>query len=463
MKKAWQMERELRDSAVPIDRRKESSAWFEAGFEVPYGDALISLFWESKTPGSGSPEIPYQEMTQSMDNQGFDVSQAEALLAEGIDLHKKGDKDQLRVLTARLLHALNTAPKIKNHPYHQYQHPETWEQVLAAMPAAHWRSEEALLRSDLGERIHQGWLGQLAGGSFGTAIEGYTGRQIEKVYGKVTDYITQPETTNDDVVYELILLDVYERMGAGITSEAIGLEWVRQIPFGWSAEWIALRNLGMGLMPPDSGSFLNPYSDWIGAQMRGMICGMLAPADPLKAARLAHLDGVVSHSRNGVYGEIFASVLTSLAFLTTEPRQLVQQAAGFIPAQSEYAAKLDFVVKTLEKNSDPQDALPALERHFEEYNWIHAYPNMAADVFSLWYGNGDFTESMALLAQAGNDVDCNAGLVGNVLGVMRGVPARWADPIGDLLETYITGKEKLSIRGLSEKTTRLALSKQKSS
>ena len=101
-------------------------------------------------------------------------------------------------------------------------------------------------------------------------------------------------------------------------------------------------------------------------------------------------------------------------------------------------------------------AWPVLDRHFETYNWIHAYPNLAADLFALWYGQGDFTETMSLLARAGLDVDCNGGLVGTVLGVMRDVPAAWADPIGDLLETYLPGKERLSIRALADQTARLA-------
>jgi hypothetical protein len=35
---------------------------------------------------------------------------------------------------------------------------------------------------------------------------------------------------------------------------------------------------------------------------------------------------------------------------------------------------------------------------------------------------------------------------------MDGVPEGWAAPIGDLLETYLKGKEKMSIRELSKKT-----------
>ena len=66
------------------------------------------------------------------------------------------------------------------------------------------------------------------------------------------------------------------------------------------------------------------------------------------------------------------------------------------------------------------------------------------------------TESFACLAKAGLDVDCNGGLVGNVLGIIRPVPAEWAEPLGDLLETYLKGKEKLSIRELAQKTARMA-------
>jgi len=110
----------------------------------------------------------------------------------------------------------------------------------------------------------------------------------------------------------------------------------------------------------------------------------------------------------------------------------------------------------LQSTPDPAAAWPELDKHFERYNWIHAYPNLAADLLALWYGGGDFTESMALLARAGYDVDCNGGLVGNVLGVICDVPPAWADPIGDLLETYIKGKERLSIRALAEKTAGLA-------
>jgi ADP-ribosylglycohydrolase len=456
MKKAWQMERELRDAAVPLDRRIHESNWYDSSFDVPYGDALLKMFWNSKVPGSGAPEIPYLEMAQAAYNKGLDTSAAANLIPQGIELEKAGKIDELRALTAEILEAINNAPIDRNHPFHQYEHPSSEHDIRDAMG----RVQETAIpfdRGNLGERIYQGWLGQLAGGSFGTCIEGYTGEQIYKVYGEIRSYVTAPETTNDDVVYELVLLDVFERLGQKMTSHELALEWVKQIPFGWSAEWVALRNLSMGIFPPKSGSFLNPYSNWIGAQMRGMVCGMLAPGWPMEAARLAHIDGAISHENNGIYGEMYAAVLTSLAFVRSDPREILVEAAEYFPQNSLYASVVRQSLAVVAAHENPAEAWKILEKAFEEYNWIDAHPNIAAVIYSLWYGRNDMTECFSLLAKAGLDVDCNGGLVGNILGVIQPVTREWAEPLGDLLETYLKGKEILSIRQLAAKTASLAL------
>ena len=454
-KKAWQLEREYRDAAVPVDRRKEAAHWEHVG-DFPHGDGLLRWNWNVRVPGSLAPDSFFLSMVQDWANQGYDVSEAEPLLPEGKKLEEEGRMEELRVLSARIMKVLKEAPKIPDHPYHSYEHPASWEEVKASIPASAGYKPLSGWKDEYAERIYQGWMGQMAGGSFGTAIEGYTGERIQQVYGEVRGYLIPPETTNDDVVYELLLLDVYEKMGKGLTSDVLGDEWVKKLPYGVSAEGTALRNLNLGIYPPESGTFLNPYCDWIGAQMRGMVCGMLAPGDPMEAARLAHIDAVISHARNGVYGEIYAAVITSLAFVMDDPRKIVMEGARYIPPKSEYAAKLQFCFDVLKSTDDAAHAWKLLDKHFERYNWIHAYPNLAADLLALWYGRGDFTETMSLLAKAGLDVDCNGGLVGNVLGVIRDVPSEWAEPLGDLLETYIKGKEKLSIRELAERTARLA-------
>lgn len=452
--KAWQAERDIRRSAVPLDRRLHPSSWCEQTAAEKGQDEVMFMLWESSVPGSGAPECLYREAAQSMENQGFDESVAVSLIPEGLLLARSGDAPALRVLTAHYLDALFAAPQDPLCSYLGFEHPGSWDEVLSRLPAAHTPQEEQ--PAGVEEKTLAGWVGQLAGGAFGTAIEGYTGQRISEIYGDVRSYVTDPETMNDDVVYELALLDAFESHGRGLTSQDIADEWLRQIPFGWSAEWIAIQNLRAGLTPPGSGSYRNPYSDWIGVQMRGMICGMLAPGRPLEAVRLAHLDGVVSHVANGVYGGMYAAALTALAYVRDDPRVVAVEAAGYVPLGSEYAAVLHECLDMVTRESDVSSALAWAEQRFEQYNWIHVYPNMAVDIISLWYGGRDITESFALLARGGLDIDCNAGLVGTVLGVMGGVPAVWADPIGDRLETYIPGKERLSIHALAERTARLA-------
>jgi hypothetical protein len=141
----------------------------------------------------------------------------------------------------------------------------------------------------------------------------------------------------------------------------------------------------------------------------------------------------------------------------SNPRQILLEAAEYIPQKSLYAAVVRDCLSIVASEKNPAAAWKILEKHYEEYNWIDAHPNIAAVICALWYGQKDMTECFSLLAKAGLDVDCNGGLVGNVLGVIQPVPEAWAAPLGDLLETYLKGKEKLSIRELAAKTVRLAV------
>jgi hypothetical protein len=140
----------------------------------------------------------------------------------------------------------------------------------------------------------------------------------------------------------------------------------------------------------------------------------------------------------------------------TDERALLEEALTYIPPHSEYVAVAREILAILRSEPNPAAAWRLLDVRFEEYNWIHAYPNLAADMLALWHAHGDLTTAFRWLAHAGLDVDCNAGLVGTVLGIMHGAPEKWVAPLGDLLETYLRGKERLSIRALATRTARLA-------
>ena len=230
------------------------------------------------------------------------------------------------------------------------------------------------------------------------------------------------------------------------------------MPTGWSAEQIALDNLRRGIYPPESGAWKNPYQEWIGAQMRGAICGQVAPGNPREAARLAWMDGVISHAGNGVLGEVFNAVLASLAFVEQDARRLLDQAIALIPRDSEYYSVLGFAREAAEKG-DFDSAWAACEEEYKQYNWIHAYPNAAAEVVALWFGNGSFDETMHAICMCGQDVDCNAAQLGAILGIQKGtasIPERWYLPLGTTIKTYLRDHKEIELDTLVTQTLQAA-------
>ena len=104
---AWQEERDVRRSAVPLDRRLHPSNWSEQTVADKGQDEMMFMLWESRVPGSGAPECLYRGAAQSMENQGFDESVAVSLIPEGLRLARTGDVPALRRLitsTHCLLH-----------------------------------------------------------------------------------------------------------------------------------------------------------------------------------------------------------------------------------------------------------------------------------------------------------------------------------------------------------------------
>jgi hypothetical protein len=190
--------------------------------------------------------------------------------------------------------------------------------------------------------------------------------------------------------------------------------------------------------------------------MRGAICGQVAAGNPREAARLAWLDGVISHTGNGVLGEVFNALLVSLAFIESDMRRCLDRAIALIPADSEYYSVIRFARQQAE-TADFAAAWAACEERFKQYNWIHAYPNAAAEVTALWFGNGDFDETMHYIAMCGQDVDCNAAQIAVALGAQQGrVPERWF--LGETVQTYLRGNMKnLSLGFLTDQTVAAAV------
>jgi len=452
--KAWEMERDLRKSAKPRALTEEEQSWDEISKMEQHEDASVKILWHSEVPGSAAPEKLIIGAVQSMENRGYDVTKAEEFISAGLKAYRQNDMGELHRITSLIFHELYNAKKDPTSPYRNFKEYGSWQEFQKAAGSFE-RYEYDVFSGEFEEKIYGGWMAQICGGALGTALEGYTTENLKQTFGQIDDYVRKPNTYNDDITYELAFLKAFGSKGYNVDSLHIAQEWVRLIPFGWSAEDVALRNLRYGIYPPESGRFNNPYSEWIGAQMRGAICGMVSPGDPFLAAELAWKDGVISHHNNGVLGEVFNAILCSLAFVKCDIMEIVQDCIGLLPQDSEYYHVVKYAFDQCMLFDDWQAAWANCENKFERYNWVHAYPNAAAEVVALWFGNGDFDRTMKIIAQEGQDVDCNAAQIAAVVGIMKGPAAlseKWTYPIGNELVTYMREMKKLKINELADWT-----------
>lgn len=454
MKRAYEYDQDLIQNAVPVILSEEEQTW-ESAFVVDDANwTAIKLLWGSNVPGSGAPERVLLGGILSMYNMGYDVTEAEKLIPQALEARANEDKVTLSRLSAHIMHILNNAKQIPNHAYLSYTVYDTFEQYRGKVEFAKYPGVD-VVSPEFYDRIYAGWIAQIVGAALGTAVEGYTADAIQKAFGEVRNYIRKPSTYNDDITYEIAFLDAFEKYGYGITSAQIAEAWISLIPSGWSAEDIALKNIGLGVYPPESGYRSNPFREWIGAQMRAAICGMVAPADPELAATLAFKDGVVSHHNNGVIGGVFNAVMCAMAFCEADMRTIVCKAIEMVPTDSEYFSVVRFAWEQCEKTRDYRVAWKMCEERYRQYNWIHAYPNAAAEVVALYFCGNNFDTCLNIIAMVGQDVDCNAAQVMTLFGLAYGlncIDGRWRDPIRDDLQSYVRGYEKTTITAIAQQT-----------
>lgn len=459
--KAWERERDIIQNSVPCYNPDDNKVFWEEQSAGPEeaGDALTRLHWHSRVPGSRAHESICTAAVQAMENRGYTVKNSEDLLARGYKALEEDDIIELRKLEWDVLNATYNAEKDENSPYWNQTFYDTFEDLEKVVNYPETVNVD--MGEDLENREYAGWLSQIIGGAYGTCIEGYTAKNIFNKYGTVDRYIRKPNTYNDDITYELVLIKAYQEFGKNTTATDIAKEWVLRIPSGWSAEEWALRNLQVGIMPPESGRFNNPFNEWIGAQMRGVTLGQIYPGNVRMAAKAAFEDASISHARNGILGEVFNAMMASMAFYMSDVREIVKTAVDLIPADSEYGTVVRFALEQCEKYGSWEEAWAPCEKKYERYNWIHAYPNACAEVIAMWFGNGDFDRTLQIAGGCGQDVDCNAAQIMTIIGIIHGpscIRPYWSDPFGDDLDTYVRGMKKMSIRELSKMTADVARS-----
>jgi len=198
------------------------------------------------------------------------------------------------------------------------------------------------------QKIWGSWTGKVAGGTFGIAGEGSDRKIITKMQPPLCGWSTHHrQAVNDDEQFELVSILALEGLndedfakkfkdGTILEPDYLGSYWLKYLlpHFVFTAEKTAYDNAKAGVPWEHAGDYVyehdgkvfgNEYADWIGAQMKGELYGMLLPAwgwyekskadlELLKPCLdLSLQDAVIAHRDVGIVGELFISAIVSVA------------------------------------------------------------------------------------------------------------------------------------------------------
>lgn len=334
------------------------------------------------------------------------------------------------------------------------------------------------------DKVRACWLGKNIGGTLGSPYEGHRGVFDMDFY---THNIKNGSIPNDDLDLQLVWLLAAERHGSAVNSEILGEYWLTYIPCDWSEYGAGRNNLRRGHLPPVSGILCNPYAQSNGAFIRSEIWACLCPGDPASAVKYAFEDATVDHSGEGVYGELFCAALESAAFAENDIETLIKVGLSFIPDDCLLRKCIDLVTDCRKAGMTWQEARKKLLkfapspfglRYIYDHNIPEQNPepdipmgevgndaatNVAMAVIGLLWGENDFTKSLCIAANCGEDTDCTAGFIGSLMGILRGtegIESKWTDPIGDGIKTCTIDSSHggicYSVTELTERIVKLA-------
>ncbi|HWB38597.1 MAG TPA: ADP-ribosylglycohydrolase family protein, partial [Rugosimonospora sp.] len=270
---------------------------------------------------------------------------------------------------------------------------------------------------------------------------------------------------DDDLNYPLIALSLLETHGHDITSDDVATAWLGLLPAGrvFTAERAAYRNLLLGLDPPATARYRNPFRQWIGAQIRTELYGWANPGRPDRAALLAYADARVSHVRNGLYGALYAAALGAAAMVESTIEAVLDAGLSVVPPRSRFAGAVRYARDVAGAEPDWEKVVDALAARFGDLHWVHVLNNAALLTAALQHSRGDFSRAVCADVAGGWDTDSTGATVGAVAGALcgaRALPPSWVVPLRNRLATTVPGFARVDGVGFDELARRtLAVSR----
>ncbi len=417
----------------------------------------------------------------------------------------KTDRDALMELHAQ----------IKNLPLQSswpYVEPSTLDEIRYARPAPVTLPEFYLAEKEVGHKIHGAWLGRIGGCILGKPLE------VHFTMDQIRDYLTQanayplddfvpaqssggPEPLrrdcvpsmrgyveyaqeDDDLNYMCLAVKLMERYGGEFNTLAVGVNWLRSMPYlwTWGPEHAIYLNLAAALgdrgydyeteLPSDIDlesliNYLNPGIEWIGAQIRTDVYGYVCPGNPEPAAEFAWRDAYLTHRQSGIYGAMWVAAMNAAAFTLLNMEDVIRAGLAQVPQQSRFTEAILQTIEWYHTDGDWEKTGKRIEERYDKYTFAGTVNNACCVTAALLYGWSDGTSSPAEIyertittaVQLAYDTDCNGATAGSIVGLMLGagaLPDKWIAPLNDTLRTCVAEFGQVSIADMAERTYQLS-------
>jgi hypothetical protein len=268
---------------------------------------------------------------------------------------------------------------------------------------------------------------------------------IDFVYQPVGGVWGSDDDTDIEYLYQYLL---YSNKTSILSGQQITEGWLKHIKaeeenYLWVSNQTAFDLMNEGINPPEtSDPKRNPNYEMIDAQLTTEIFGLFAPLRPDIALKMAHLPIQTTARENAEWIAEFYVIMYSLASYPNQTKTMkdkiqwmADEARKRLPDTSYSAKMYDFVKSRyhaeipweqtrdeiyLRYQVNQEDGYTMTSRGLYCNACFAAGINFAASLVSLFYGEGDFKETIKIGVLAGWDADNPTSTWGGLLGFMIG-------------------------------------------
>ena len=253
------------------------------------------------------------------------------------------------------------------------------------------------------------------------------------------------DDTDIEYMYQELIL---QNDNLNLRPEKIKDGWLKHIKneeenYLWVSNQRAFDLMKKGVLPPETSSpNNNEFYEMIDAQLTTEIFGLYSPNYPDIGLRMAYMPIRTVARENAAWISEFYIIMHSLASLETDHKTIkdklfwMSEKARYVLPNSSYSAKMHDYVKSKYESGLPweitRDSLNYKYQINNEdgYNWSKietncngcyaAGINFGASIISLFYGEGNFKETIKIATLCGWDSDNPASTWAGLLGFIYG-------------------------------------------